>query len=103
MDESAQTHSEMPPEKTGTTRAERLPKLHKLLALQDSLENDVLSDKTEPKDKASCARAWKELELLRRIMLGKPVTVEPAKLKMPKARKVGIIAPMPEPQQETGS
>lgn len=94
-----------PPQSTRTTTLSRYPGVRKLLALQQALENEVLDDSTIETEngcvarvpaiaKASCARAWKELELLRRIMLGKPITVEPAKAKLPKARKLGTITPM---------
>lgn len=61
--------------------ASRYPAMRKLVEMQRELTKTVLERGTEPKDKASCARAWKELEVLRRIILGKHVTVEPAKAK----------------------
>lgn len=61
--------------------ATRYPAMRKLIEMQHKLTSTVLSVKTEAKDQASCARAWKELEMLRRIMMGKHISVEPAKSK----------------------
>lgn len=69
------------PQRILGTNDRRYPTMTKLLAMQRELSETVLQGGTEPKDKASCARAWKELELLRRIILGKHITVEPAKSK----------------------
>lgn len=63
------------------TNDKRYPTMTKLLAMQRELSETVLEGKTEPKDKASCARAWKELEMLRRLMMGKPLTIEAGKPK----------------------
>lgn len=79
--------------------------MHKLIDMQRALEAEVMNNVTietdkgifaavSARDKAACARAWKELETLRRVILGKPVTVEPSKARLPKARKLGTIMPM---------
>lgn len=96
---------------TRTTTLSRYPQMRKLLEIQQALEKQVFDEEIEETEsgsrprvnaiaKASCARAWKELEMLRRIMMGKPVQVEPAKLKLPRARKLGNVVPLPAQQAE---
>jgi hypothetical protein len=40
--------------------------------MQARLEKDVLDDETSTTARAQVARAWKELECLKRVIMGKP-------------------------------
>jgi hypothetical protein len=51
----------------------RYPSLRKLRGMQRVLADVVLDVGTEPKDKAACARAWRDLEVLRYAKQGKPL------------------------------
>jgi hypothetical protein len=77
------------------TNARKYPAMSKLIALQRRLESLAMNTKTEAKDASSCARTWVELEKLRMIKQGKPITTMPAQaLKLPKARKMGYLRPV---------
>lgn len=92
-----------------TTLVDRIPTMGKLVRLQRVIEHRVLGanvnvkvkdftpdpdNSVANKDLAGLVKAWRDLELLRRIMLGKPTSVEPARLKLPKPRKLGLLAPI---------
>jgi hypothetical protein len=83
--------------------ASRYPAMRKLIEMQRRLTGTVLDDGTEPKDQASCARAWKELEMLRRIMMGKPITVEPGKVKERKVSAPVVMLSGPVDQSQAAA
>lgn len=58
-----------------SVRSLRAPSLCKLLEMQRVLHKAVVSDSTEAKDKASCARAWRDLEVLRYAKKGRPLAL----------------------------
>lgn len=68
----------------------KYPKLEKLVALQSDAERRVYNGATD-RDAAALMRAWKELEILRRIMLNRPIQVLPVQARLPKMRKFGLV------------
>lgn len=111
---------ELPPQKPPkpsrpTTRLGRNPKLAKLVELQKTIENDILDQTTRVNQdglvmpnipshvKAQLAKAWKDLEMLRRLMLGKPLSVAPRQPKAKAPRKLGSIIPLESPDSSASS
>lgn len=53
----------------------RQPTLSRLLELQRVLYATAMDPEVEPKDKANCAKAWRDLEILRYAKQGKPLAM----------------------------
>jgi hypothetical protein len=57
----------------GKQRDSKTRALTQLVAMQHTLFLAALKAETKPLERASCARAWKELEAQRQILLGRPL------------------------------
>ncbi len=66
--------------------------LRRVYEMQDVMFDGVMNAETWA-DKVSASRAWRELELLRRLILGKPSTVA---AEQPSKRNPGSMSQMPK-------
>src|ERR1051325_2953913 len=81
--------------KQPTTRAARYASpVRQLLNLQEVMFKTACDPQTMPRDMASCARVWCELEKLRMVKLGKPIVIgsPSVSVKLPRMRKFGRLA-----------
>jgi hypothetical protein len=101
-DEPATPNSPLVTSVNGTLRQ---PSLSRLLEMQRVLYETILDPRTEVKDKAGLARAWKELEILRHAKRGKPLALNASvRLDVPRTEKsTPILSLMDSPDDSVGN